>query len=228
VLLDLFSPPPPDEATEARLLREIRAGGGRFDRLVITSNRRVMISIAESGRTIRIHRVFRDAPPAVLAAVGRLYSSTSGRVRSKARTEIRRFLTDRIPSERVAGAPRGSHRPPPSDRPFLELLHREFAAVNAAFFRGSLPKVPLRLSGRMRRRNGHFGTDPLEIAISRRLCLKGAEGEAERTLRHEMIHLWQYVEGRKPGHGADFRRWARRLGIHPRATRSVTWTDEAG
>jgi hypothetical protein len=39
-----------------------------------------------------------------------------------------------------------------------------------------------------------------------------------------MIHLWQYVEGHKPGHGRDFRRWAVRLGVHPRATRAVDYT----
>lgn len=97
--------------------------------------------------------------------------------------------------------------------------------MNEAFFGGRLPDVPLRLSGRMRRRNGHFSAEPLEIAIARRLCEGAADGEAERTMRHEMIHLWQWVEGRKPGHGADFRRWARRLEIHPRATRTVCWQE---
>jgi hypothetical protein len=240
LLLDLFDRPeadeppeerkPPAEGTdsaEARLLREVRKGGGRFRRVVLTNNRRVMISVARPGDVLRIHEVFGDAPSAVLVAVGRLYSSTSERTRSKAREEVRKFLASRLPAARPKPRRATSRRTPASDRPLLDRLQKEFAAVNAAYFRGSLPKVPLRLSGRMRRRNGHFGTDPLEIAISRRLCLNAADGEAERTLRHEMIHLWQHVEGRKPGHGADFRRWARRLGIHPRATRTVCWTDEA-
>src|SRR5690606_8265322 len=113
------------------------------------------------------------------------------------------------------------------DLPHLQRLQGEFDRVNREFFGGRLPRVPLRLSGRMRRRNGHFCSDPLEIAISRTLCHAGAEGEAERTLRHEMIHLWQWMEGKKPGHGADFRRWARRLDIHPRATRTVVWEGQA-
>ena len=79
----------------------------------------------------------------------------------------------------------------------------------------------------MRRRNGHFCTHPLEIVISRRLCRKAEAGEAEKTLRHEMIHLWQHEQGHKPGHGRDFRRWAEKLGVHPRATRDVTWACDA-
>jgi predicted SprT family Zn-dependent metalloprotease len=77
----------------------------------------------------------------------------------------------------------------------------------------------------MRRRNGHFSIEPLEIVISRRLCDAAADGEAERTLRHEMIHLWQHVQGDRPDHGAEFRRWAVRLDVHPRATRDVEWLD---
>jgi hypothetical protein len=75
----------------------------------------------------------------------------------------------------------------------------------------------------MRRRNGHFSSDPLEIAISRQLCLRAVDGEAMRTLRHEMIHLWQWAEKRPMGHGPEFRAWARLLDIHPRATRTVCW-----
>jgi predicted SprT family Zn-dependent metalloprotease len=80
----------------------------------------------------------------------------------------------------------------------------------------------------MKRRNGHFSARPLEIVLSRRLCTHGAPGEAEQTLRHEMIHLWQFVEGIPVDHGAAFRRMARKLDVHPRATRRVEWADEAG
>ncbi len=86
--------------------------------------------------------------------------------------------------------------------------------------------MPLFLSGRMRSRNGHFSSHPLEIVVSRRLCTHAEAGEAERTLRHEMIHLWQHVQGKKPDHGTEFRAWARRLDVHPRATRRVTWKNQ--
>ena len=97
--------------------------------------------------------------------------------------------------------------------------------MNEEHFDGALPRVPIYLSGRMRRRNGHFCADPLEIVIARRLCEHAEDGEAEATLRHEMIHLWQHVTGVRPGHGLDFRRWARRLAVHPRAIRQVVWRD---
>ena len=89
-----------------------------------------------------------------------------------------------------------------------------------------LPEVPLFLSGAMRRRNGHFCSHPLEIVISRTLCTHAHPGEAEHTLRHEMIHLWQHASGKKPDHGEEFRAWARRLDVHPRATRRVSWKNQ--
>jgi hypothetical protein len=217
------APAPAPAPSVPLLLRAIAAGGARFERIVLTRNRRVMASIAEGGRTLRLHEAFREAPPAVLRALGELFASRSASARARARGRVQAFLADRIPAH--APPRRRPHRPLPGDRPHLDRLLAEFRRVNSLHFGGELPEVPLRLSGRMSRRNGHFSADPLEIAISRRLCLAAADGETERTLRHEMIHLWQHQEGRKPGHGADFRRWARMLDIHPRATRSVCWVE---
>jgi hypothetical protein len=97
--------------------------------------------------------------------------------------------------------------------------------VNREIFAAALPAVPLFLSGRMRRRNGHFAADPPQIVISSRLCTHALPGESERTLRHEMIHLWQHANGLPVGHGRDFRVWAVRLGVAPRATREVCWRE---
>lgn len=186
-----------------------------------------MASVVEQGRTLRVSRVFLEAPDPVLAALGRTFAAATSRARAVARTEVKRYLSQ-TSSRRPQAAPRRkARRPKPSDRPHLIRLKAEFDRVNGRYFGDRLPPVELRLSGRMRSRNGHFSVDPLEIAISRRLCEEAAAGESERTLRHEMIHLWQWVDGRKPGHGADFRRWARRLDIHPRATRAVCWTEAA-
>jgi predicted SprT family Zn-dependent metalloprotease len=111
----------------------------------------------------------------------------------------------------------------PADAPHVARLQVEFDRVNAAHFDGVLPTVPIYLSGRMRRRNGHFAAHPPEIVISRHLCTHGEHGEAEETMRHEMIHLWQHASGARPDHGKAFRAWARRLDVHPRATRPVRW-----
>jgi hypothetical protein len=209
---------------EDRLLSGVAEGGARFEQIVLTNNRRVMASVVDGGKTLRLHKSFTDAPATVLKALGKLFSARTAPARARAKAEVRSYIAT-LPAAPAAPRAHRRHRPPAADLPHLSRLQAEFDQVNAAYFSSTLPEVPLRLSGRMRRRNGHFSSDPLEIAIARQLCVRANEGEAERTLRHEMIHLWQHATGRKPGHGPDFRRWARRLDIHPRATRTVEWAD---
>jgi hypothetical protein len=204
------------------LLAEVRAGGAAFRAVVFTRNRRVMVSTGDGGKTLRLRERFREAPVEVWRAIGCVLSRRAERTRLAARQEIVRFLRENPPDP---APPR--RRVARSDRSDLARLAAEFDRVNEEHFGGALPRVPISLSGRMRRRNGHFSTHPLEIVISRRLCRKAQAGEAEKTLRHEMIHLWQHEQGHKPGHGRGFRRWAERLGVHPRATRDVTWACDA-
>jgi hypothetical protein len=204
-------------------LQRVQEGGGRFQRLVFTRNRRVMISVGDGGETLRVHEVFRAAPEEVQRAIGGLYARGAPHRREAARAVIRDFLVANAPSP--AAAPPRTRRQQPADGATLALLQEEFDRVNREHFDSTLPRVPIHLSGRMRRRNGHFSTAPLEIVISRRLCTEAAAGEAERTLRHEMIHLWQHARGGRPDHGAEFRRWAVRLEVHPRATRQVEWLE---
>jgi predicted metal-dependent hydrolase len=212
--------PEPVARDEAAVLAIVRKAGGGFRSVVFTRNRRVMASVAEGGAALRLNEAFANAPEAVLAAVATLFSARERRRRAAARETVRRFIRG-MPA---APAPeRRARRVPAADRPHLERLRAEFEKVNREHFQGGLPEVPLFLSGRMRSRNGHFSSHPLEIVISRRLCTHAEAGEAERTLRHEMIHLWQHAAGNKPDHGREFRAWARRLGVHPRATRPVAW-----
>jgi len=213
---------------ERRVLDRVAEGGARFERVVFTRNRRVMVSIAEGGRALRLHEFFEGAPEPVLRAIGRLFSARTASARARAKTDLHAFIhsiADRI--EPPHRRPR-VHRPRPTDRPHLDRLAAEFARVNQEVFGGSLPSIPLRLCGRMKRRNGHFRSAPLEIAISRALCEHAVPGESEMTLRHEMIHLWQHVTGGRVGHGPDFRVWARTLGVRPRATREVCWLRPPG
>jgi predicted SprT family Zn-dependent metalloprotease len=200
------------------LLDEVARGGAVFEDIVFTQNRRVMVSVGDGGRILRLHASFASAPAEVLRAVGALLSPRR-RGRAHARRAIRGFIAG-IPTPAPV---RRTRRIPPADRPHILCLQAEFDRVNDEYFAGSLPRVPLYLSGRMRRRNGHFSADPLEVVISRQLCEQGEEGEAASTLRHEMIHLWQHHRGRRPDHGGEFRQWARTLDVHPRATREVGW-----
>lgn len=221
--------PNPDEADGEEapraveiLLEQIDSGGRRFARLILTDNRRVMISVGDGGATLRLNHRFATAPLEVLRAIGAMYGASGRHARAAARSTVlahlRRF---RLPSSAPRPRPRLAS---PGDADRIARLRAEFDRVNAAFFDGTLPTVPIVLSGRMRSRNGHFSTQPLEIVISRRLLTSAAPGEAEHTLRHEMIHLSQHVSGRTPGHGRDFRAEASRLGVHPRAKRRVRYT----
>jgi SprT-like family len=179
-----------------------------------------MVSVGDRGHTLRLNHTFRTAPIEVLHALGTLLARGSrGAPKAAAKILITDFLrrTQHIaPVERK----RVRHR---DDEPLLQRLQTEFDRVNAEFFDGSLPVVPIAVSGRLRRRNGSFSSHPLEIVISRALCRDAHLGEAEKTLRHEMIHLWQHYSGHPLGHGPDFRRWAVTLEVHPRATRDVAW-----
>lgn len=237
-----LDPPPPQKAaprpepllrappgrSEADTLAVIARVTPQFYKVVYTRNRRIMASAAERGRALRLNVAFAEAPEDVLVAVGRLFTGRDARTRERAKGVVRAFING-IPAD--AATPRRRPRVrqvEPGDERHLERLREEFRRVNAERFGGALPEVPLFLSGQMRRRNGHFCSSPLEIVISRKLCTHAAPGEAEHTLRHEMIHLWQHVEGHKPDHGADFRAWARRLDVHPRATRRVSWKNQTG
>lgn len=210
---------------ETAVLEALRAAGAPLQAVRFTDNRRVMISAARDGATLRLHRCFAEAPDPVLRAVGRLLSARTRLARDAARATVRDFLASRSATPVIPRA-RRARRPRPSDRLHVERLRAEFDRVNREHFRGALPAIPIFLSDRMRRRNGHFSAAPLEIVISRRLCTDALPGEAEQTLRHEMIHLWQHRQGQRPGHGADFRARARRLDVHPRATRPVRWGTE--
>jgi hypothetical protein len=208
---------------EVAVLAEVRRGGGNYREVIFTNNRRVMASVADGGRALRLHESFAKAPDRVLHAVARLFAAKSDSARSAARQVVNEFLAARTPS-----SPRSRRREVlPEDRPHLERLRAEFDRVNKEHFGGLLPKVPLYLSDRMRSRNGHFSRHPPEIVISTRLCAGAAAGEAEHTLRHEMIHLWQHVVGLTPDHGLPFRWWARLLGVRPRARRPVKWAADA-
>lgn len=215
------------EGREAgEVLAIVRAIAPQFRDVVYTRNRRIMASVADRGRSLRLNVAFAKADEAVLVAVARLFTARDARTRNRARAVVRQFIRA-IPGDVVAARRRPRTRQVlPGDERHIERLIEEFRRVNAAHFGGALPEVPVYLSGVMRRRNGHFCAHPLEIVISRRLCTHAAPGESEQTMRHEMIHLWQHAQGKKPDHGPEFRAWARTLDVHPRATRRVSWRNQ--
>ena len=108
----------------------------------------------------------------------------------------------------------------------VERLVQSFRALNAKHFGGALPEVPIRISGRLKRRLGQITVEratgrPLAITIARRHLAAHDWREVEETLLHEMVHLWQCVSGERVNHGAHFRAKARAVGVTAAARRMV-------
>jgi len=205
------------------VLAVLRKHGAPYTRLAFTNNRRTMVSVGRDPSLIRMNHAFATADEGVLAAVAVLYTpGLKARKKADAKATVQRFINAIPAGDAPPRRPRrrATH---PHDRVHVQRMQDEFDRANKLYFGGKLPRVPIHLSRAMRRRNGHFASQPLEIVISWRLCTHGEEGQAEETMRHEMIHLWQYIEGAPVDHGPAFRRMAHRLDVHPRATRPVKW-----
>jgi hypothetical protein len=214
----------PDGPTDRLHCRLSRLGLHGVARIVTHTNRTVMVSLG-TGRVLRLHRGYADAPDSVLQAIVRFLDPRLPRaVRRLAERELLAF-----PAERHAPAPPPQFRRERARPGDLMLLHRlELARerVNLEHFGGMLGGLPIRLSGRMRTRLGELSVDirtgcPLEIAISRRHIARHPWAEVEHTLLHEMIHQWQAESGLTVDHGPSFRRKAREVGVLPGAKRAL-------
>jgi len=196
-------------------------------RVRVTDNRTVLVSLSRL-RVLSVHRVFEEAPDDVLGAIVRFVAPGTSRERRK---EEQRAIVNYYKTKVTKGTKgtKGPVRRPdrvlPADRAALDRLALLFAGYNQRHFRGSLPAIPIRLSGRMRTRLGHLLLDaagtPQEITISRRHLAKHAWTEVEHTLLHEMVHLWQCAEGHAVDHGPVFRAKARETGVTAAARRWV-------
>jgi len=203
--------------------RLVALGLRDVERVVTHTNQTVMLSL--SRRTLRIHRGYAFAPDGVLKAVVRFLNPRVPRVLRRAAE--REFL--RFPVHSYAPAPprpRRRERPRPGDLRLLhrlEALHRE---LNQRHFGSALPDIPIRLSGRMRRRLGELAVDgktgqASEIAISRRHVDRHPWAEVEHTMLHEMVHQWQAESGLSVDHGPSFRKKAQEVGVLPLARRTL-------
>ncbi|HEX7118596.1 MAG TPA: SprT family zinc-dependent metalloprotease [Longimicrobiales bacterium] len=227
--------PPTDPA--AAIVAALRSHGvSGIGRIRFKENRTRLLAVSRDGRTLHIHVAFRDAPAEVLGAVAAFLSARRGTRRSaEAVARIRDWARGRVPAAVGAepGRPRAEPRPgpccaTPAQRRFLA---EQYARLNADRFGGRLPSdLPLRLSRRMTRRLGHVrwhrredGTRVVvELALNPDLMLDGNEAQLRDTLLHEMAHVEAWLEHGHPGHGAPWKRIARRVGCEPRAcTRAV-------
>ncbi len=217
--LELASSSPRDE-TEM-LTRLSALGLRRVDEVILTGNRRTMVSVKH--RTLRVHRAYLDAPPAVHQAIADfiMVGPRGGAMRRKAERAIIEFAST---IERPPAEPRNetTHS---DDEPLAERLIALHARYNAEFFDGRLANVPIRISRRMKSRLGHYtarrGGREAEIAISRGHFRRHGFVEVAHTLLHEMVHQWQDETGLPVDHGAEFKRKCREVGASPSATRRL-------
>lgn len=185
--------------------------------LVLMRTRTVMVSLI--GQTLRVHEGYADAPELVLRAIVTFATARNRAIRTTARDAILAHDVERAPAVRRAENAR------PGDLALISSLVSAHRELNAKWFDGSLADIPIRLSGRMATRLGHFDPGsrltPPEIVMSRRHVVRHGWKEAMHTLLHEMVHQWQHETGRPVDHLAGFRKKCREVGIAPSARRDV-------
>ncbi|HEX6534505.1 MAG TPA: SprT-like domain-containing protein [Gemmatimonadaceae bacterium] len=205
---------------EQFMLRLRSYGLKGITRCRLTQNRAVMVSF--SGKALRVHQAYLEAPPEVLRAI---VVFVSGRTRAERRAAQRIILgfpvhsTHRPPVRR---AERGS----PDDGALVQELAEWHRQYNRRYFGGALDEITIRVSGRMKTRLGQYTAaspygEPAEIAISRAHIRRHGWAEALHTLLHEMVHQWQAEHGHEIDHGATFRAKAIEVGIAPHARREL-------
>ncbi len=206
-------------AQSAMLLHRLHTLGLRtVDTIVLMRTRRVMVSVM--GRTLRLHEGYATAPEEVLRAVVTFATARTRAARFAARDIILAHPVDRPAAVRREEPVR------PGDASLLNRLADAHAELNTQHFGGTLARIPVRLSGRMKTRLGHYspaGEDGpgSEIVLSRRHLRRDGWAEAMHTLLHEMVHQWQDETARPLDHGPSFRKKAKEVGVLPRARRAV-------
>jgi hypothetical protein len=203
--------------------RLLMLGLREIERVVTHTNRTVMLSL--NRRVLRIHRGYSYAPDRVLKAIVRFLNPRVPR--ALRRVAEREFL--QFPVEEHAPSPAGPsrlERPRTGDMLLLHRLEMLYHQLNQKYFDGTLGEIPIRLSGRMRRRLGELSVDirtgrPIELSLSRRHIAGHGWAEVEHTLLHEMVHQWQAETGLRIDHGRTFRLKAREVGVLPAAKRTI-------
>ncbi len=214
------------EAARILMTRLHDNGMRQVARLRVTENRSVLVSFSKK-RILSVHQVYAAAPDCIIRAIVRFISSGSTAVvRKSAERDILEYFRSAAPTTAVASIGiRRADRAHPGDAEVVEKLGLLFDEYNQRHFKGGLPAVPIRLSGRMKVRLGHLTLSrsgkPSEITISRRHLAAHGWTEVAHTLLHEMVHLWQCANGHAVDHGPGFRRKARETGVTASARRWV-------
>ncbi|MES3033328.1 MAG: SprT-like domain-containing protein [Gemmatimonadota bacterium] len=211
---------PSPRVDPVQYLDALRAHGLRgVDRVVLTRNRRTMVSL--SGGVLRVHEGFVSAPPHVQSAIATFATSRNRAKRAEARAVIVEYP---VPIRAATRRPATQH---PDDAPMAARLTTLHAQLNLEHFGGALTHLEVQVSRRLARRLGHYTPRTHngglgEIVLSRRHVRRDGWPEAIHTLLHEMVHQWQDETGRAVDHGPGFRAKCRAVGIEPAATRMIS------
>ena len=96
-------------------------------------------------------------------------------------------------------------------------LYRSYGILNRVCWSGRLPACCLYLSFRMSPCTGAYaqnaGAAGMRIVFNARLCRLMNKAQFLELFAHEMTHIYQFSQGRRGGHGKDFRDEQRRLGL---------------
>jgi predicted SprT family Zn-dependent metalloprotease len=95
-----------------------------------------------------------------------------------------------------------------TEKEILELFRR----FNRRYFRSCIPAPRVFLSSRLKRAGQvDYNTWQMDISPSYHDAF-GWGRELERTVKHEMIHLYLYLQGRDSNHTEEFRKWCEKTG----------------
>lgn len=153
------------------------------EQLVLMRTRTVMVSLI--GRTLRVNEGYAEAPESVLRAIVAFAIARNKTERLAAREVILAHDVERAPVARRQEPAK------PGDLAMIAQLTEAHRQLNAQWFAGTLKSIPLRLSGKMATRLGHFdpGSRHLEpeIVMSCSHITRHGWREAMHTLLHEMV-----------------------------------------
>ena len=214
--------------TLARRLGELGLPGN--PPVVTHRNQHVMVSWSPR-RGLRLHEGYAHAPDDVLKALVRFLTPGTRRTARLAARQV--FLAFPVEEFAPSVPPDPAARIDPGDQRILVRLRQLHLELNHRHFEGVLGRIPILLSGRMRRRLGELRLErktgrAMRITLNRRHVRRDPSVAVIDTLLHEMVHQWQAETGRPVDHGGDFRRKAREVGITPRAIAGELRTNARG
>ncbi len=211
------------EPSRDPVLRALKARGSKIEEVRYRENRAVLLSISRDGRTLNTHACFREAPPNVVRAITTFVSAPRRSVEYRAALDLIRNWEGAKRGLRVARRTRPRRRPS-RDAECTAPVRALFDRFNRTRFDGSLPVIPIRLSGRMTRTLGTISYDSVggrrrvrEIALSADLLIPHNRAALEDTMLHEMAHAEAWLRHGHRGHGPAWRSVAERVGCTPRA-----------